>query len=398
MNNSILSLPHNPKSKPQRIDFMTYLDGMDRIDHEIMDKVLAARENFDCDNVTAKDVERALAKEYINELDLSALLSPVALPYLEKMAQKAQQLTRRHFGNNILFFTPLYISNYCDNHCVYCGFKNKNNIKRVQLDSPTIEKELHSIAQTGLQEILLLTGESQQQANVMYIAQAAQLAKRFFSTVGVEVYPMNVQDYKILQQHGVDFVTVFTETYSLKKYPKIHIEGNKRIFPYRFHAQERALLAGMRGVGFAALLGLDDYKKDAFATALHAHLIQKKYPHAQIALSVPRLRPIIHNANIRPKDVDEKRLLQVICAYRLFLPYATITISTREAAKFRDGAVQIAANKVSAGVHVGVGSHSHNQEQGDEQFEIADTRSVQEVFEDIKRLQLQPVFKDHDYV
>lgn len=382
-----------------RSDHMKYLDGMEQIDHEIMDKVLIARDNFECENTTIFDVKNVLEKRKINEKDLQILLSSAALECIEDMAKKAQAITRANFGNCIQFFTPLYISNYCDNHCVYCGFGCNNNIKRLQLDEKFMQNELKNIASTGLSEILILTGESKTHSSVEYIAKAAKLAKKYFSNVGVEVYPMNSRDYEILHKNGVDFVTVFNETYNITKYEKIHLAGNKRVFPYRFNAQERALIGGMRGVGFGALLGLDDYKKDAFATAFHASLIQKKYPHANIAISVPRLRPTISNHRINPNDVDEKKLLQIICAYRIFLPFASITISTRESAKFRNGAMQIAANKVSAGVSVGIGTHSKNSKNtGDEQFEISDNRSVKEVYDDIIKLGLQPVFKDYDYI
>ena len=185
------------------------------------------------------------------------------------------------------------------------------------------------------------------------------------------MYPMNSEDYAYLHECGADYVTVFQETYDSDKYETLHLAGHKRIFPYRLNAQERALKGGMRGVGFAALLGLADFRKDAFAVGTHAHYIQQKYPHAEIAISCPRLRPIINNDRINPRDVHETQLLQVICAYRIFLPYASITISTRECERFRNNIIKIAATKISAGVNVGIGGHS-GEEKGDEQFEISD--------------------------
>ena len=184
------------------------------------------------------------------------------------------------------------------------------------------------------------------------------------------------------------------------KYETLHLAGHKRIFPYRFYAQERAILGGMRGVGFAALLGLDDYQKDAVATGMHAWLMQRKYPHAEISLSCPRLRPIINNDKINPKDVDERRLVQIICAYRLFLPFASITVSSRENAHFRNNIIKIAANKVSAGVCVGIGGHleESGQEKGDEQFEISDNRSFDEMYAAVKAAGMQPVTSEYIYV
>ena len=273
------------------------------------------------------------------------------------MAQRARQETRRHFGNTVYMFTPLYISNYCENYCIYCGFNCHNNIRRAKLDAAGIEKEMQAIARTGLEEILILTGESRKNSDVAYIGEACRIARKYFKMVGLEVYPMNSDEYAYLHQCGADYVTVFQETYDSDKYETLHLAGHKRIFPYRVNAQERALMGGMRGVAFAALLGLADFRKDAFATGLHAWLLQRKYPWAEISFSCPRLRPIINNDRINPKDVHEKQLLQVMCAYRIFMPYAGMTISTRERAGFRDHVIGMTATKISAGVSTGVGSH-----------------------------------------
>ena len=246
--------------------------------------------------------------------------------------------------------------------------------------------------------MLILTGESAKKSDLGYIGEVCKEASRLFSNVGIEIYPLNADEYAFLHGCGADYVVVFQETYDPAAYARFHLGGVKRSFAYRFHAQERALMGGMRSVGFAALLGLDDFRKDALATALHAHLIQQKYPHAEIALSCPRLRPAINKAHVGPRDVDERALFQVICAYRLFLPYANITISTRESARFRDGVIAVAANKISAGVSTGVGTHSDKAKKGDEQFEISDARSVDEILGAVRGLNLQPVMSEHIYV
>lgn len=226
--------------------------------------------------------------------------------------------------------------------------------------------------------------------------------------VGLEVYPMNSEEYRYLRECGADYVTVFQETYDSDKYETLHPAGHKRVFPYRFHAQERALRGGMRGVAFGALLGLSDFRKDAFATGLHGYYIQRKYPYGEISFSCPRLRPIraqngkeADAANIwnTGNEVTERQLLQIMCAYRLFMPFAGITISTRERAQFRDHVVGKTATRISAGVSTGIGSHSHElTEQGDSQFEIADSRNVSEVVTAIRGMGLQPVMNDYVYV
>lgn len=378
----------------QKVNHMEYLDGMEVIKSDTMDKVLQAVENYDYQHYTNYDVENALQKERLTLDDYGAILSPAAMPYLESMARKAQLETRKHFGNSISLFTPLYIANYCENECVYCGFKATNKIQRATLSKNDAENELKAIAATGLEEILLLTGESRYKSDVTYIGETIKLATKYFSTVGIEIFPLNSDEYAYLHECGADFVSVYQETYNTDKYEQVHLWGSKRIFPYRFHAQERALLGGMRGVSFGALLGLDDFRKDAFAAGLHAYFIQQKYPHAEIGFSVPRIRPIINNAANHSKDVHEKQLLQVMLAYRLFMPFAGITISTRERARFRDHVIGLAATKMSAGVSVGVGGHDEEQK-GDEQFEISDERSVKEIHEIIRSKGLQPVYTDY---
>ena len=388
----------NRKKIPE--SHMEYLPGMEVLEKsDLMDRVLKAAAEYRPESYTSEDVRAALGKETLSPYNFGALLSPAAQPLIEEMAQRAQQETRKHFGNSIYMFTPLYISNYCENYCIYCGFNCHNKIRRAKLNFEQIEQEMQAIAATGLEEILLLTGESRKMSDVEYIGEACKIAKKYFKLIGLEIYPVNSDEYAYLHQCGADFVTVFQETYDPEKYETLHLGGHKRVFPYRFSAQERAVLGGMRGVGFAALLGLSDFRKDAFATGMHAYLLQKKYPHAEIAFSCPRLRPTINHEEINPKDVHETQLLQVIMAYRIFMPFANITISTREGQRFRDNVISIAATKISAGVSTGIGSHVEEiEEKGDEQFVISDDRSVDEVYQAIKDRGLQPVMNDYVYV
>ena len=399
INESILNEEIKELQKKNRIDHMTYLPDMEDIGSQVMDQVIRKMEEYDPEIYKESDIRRALAKDHRSLEDLKALLSPAALPLLEEIAQAAQGETRRHFGNSVNMFTPVYLANYCENYCIYCGFNCHNKIRRAQLNEEEIEREFEAIAKTGLQEVLLLTGESRKKSTVEYIGRACQIARKYFRVIGLEVYPMNSDEYAYLHACGADYVTVFQETYNSDKYETLHLAGHKRIFPYRFNAQERALKGGMRGVGFAALLGLDDFRRDAFATAVHAYLLQKKYPHGEIAFSCPRLRPIINNDKINPMDVHEAQLLQVVCAYRLFMPFASITISSRECERVRDNLVKIAATKISAGVSTGIGEHGEEvADKGDEQFEIADGRTVEQVYQALEAQHLQPVMAEYLYV
>lgn len=384
----------------KRIDHMKYLPGMEVLDSTMLDDVTRYHDAFCNEAYTADNVKTALSKQRLTPEDFMALLSTAAIPYLEEMAQKAHTVTRRHFGNTISIFTPVYFANYCDNYCIYCGFNSHNKIKRARLNDAELHQECQNIANTGMEEVLMLTGESPKMSDIRYIGNAVKIARQYFRAVGMEIYPVNSDDYKYLHECGADYVTVFQETYNPVKYETLHLAGNKRIFPYRFYSQERAILGGMRGVGFAALLGLDDYQKDAVATGMHAWLMQRKYPHAEISLSCPRLCPIINNDKINPKDVDERRLVQIICAYRLFMPYACIVVSSRESAAFRNAIIKIAATKVSASVCVGIGGHlkKDGSEKGDEQFEITDSRPFDEMYTAIKTMGLQPITSEYIYL
>ena len=179
--------------------------------------------------------------------------SPAALPFLEEMARKATWETRKHFGNSVCLFTPLYIANYCENHCVYCGFNCRNRIHRAKLTYEEIDHEMAVIAKSGLKEILILTGESRNMSDVAYIGEALKIARKYFSTIGIEIYPLNSDEYRYLHECGADFVSVYQETYNTDTYEQMHLSGPKRVYPYRFNAQERALMGGMRGVSFGAL-------------------------------------------------------------------------------------------------------------------------------------------------
>lgn len=405
LSEAALEKKHRIEGDPSaRTDHMEYMEGMEQISSDIRERVISEMKGYDYDKYTAADVLRALRHDTCSVEDFKALLSPAAASFLEQMAERARLETQKHFGNTVYLFTPLYIANYCENYCVYCGFNCYNDIRRMKLTMEQIEHEMQIISKSGMEEILILTGESRAKSGVEYIGEACKLARKYFRLVGVEIYPVNTDEYRYLHECGVDYVTVFQETYDSDRYEQLHLMGHKRVFPYRFEAQERALMAGMRGIACSALLGLSDFRKDALASALHVYYLQRKYPHAEISLSCPRLRPIINNGEINPLDVHEKELCQILCAYRIFLPFCGITVSSRESESFRNGIVKIAATKVSAGVSTGIGDHESKYEgkesdgAGDEQFEINDGRSLRKMYDDMSGEGLQPVLNDYLYV
>lgn len=361
------------------------------------DEMTAAVQNtaagFDFCAVTPKMVEAVLKKSRRNLSDLGVLLSPAAAAYLEEMAIQVREQTLRFFGRNIGLYTPLYVANHCVNECVYCGYNRSNEIRRGRLAEDEIEAEARAIAASGLTDILLLTGESRSQSGVEYIGRAVEILAGHFKSVGLEVYPLKTEEYQYLQKLGADFVSVYQETYDPLLYDEVHLSGPKKNYAWRFGAQERALKAGFRGVAFGALLGLGDFRRDVLACGAHAWFIAKKFPLAEISFSTPRIRPC-PNQERDDNSVGEAELTQIILALKLFMPWAGLSLSTRERAWYRDHLIGLGVTRLSAGVKTAVGGHS-GDDKGDEQFHKSDPRDVGEVCRAIVERGFQPVFNDY---
>lgn len=367
-------------------DVRDYLPDMDQISEEIPKKIEASYNKQKARTITPADVRAVLQKDRLTPDDYYVLLSDAAEGFLDAMAEKARMLRRQYFGDNVNSFSPLYIANYCENGCRYCGFNSKSGIKRAMLTEEEIENEMKALAAEGIEDVLILTGESDKFSPIEYIEMAVRLARKYFRVVSLEIYPANVKDYERLQKAGADFVTVFQETYDPESYSYYHPHGHKRSMIYRMNTQERAAMGGMRGVGFGALFGLSDPLRDAYSLGLHAFLLQRKYPHLEIAISLPRIRPThgaedVDNTN----RIDEKKLMQYILAIRIFMPFASMTISTRERKEFRDKAMYYGATKISASVDTGIGrrTEEHEEDEGEEQFVIADNRTLDEIEKDL---------------
>ncbi|GGF86102.1 thiamine biosynthesis protein ThiH [Paenibacillus albidus] len=342
---------------------------------------------------TAGDVRRALGKNRLDEHDLLALLSPAAAPLLEEMAQAAQRLTRTHFGHSMQLFTPMYLADFCVNHCTYCSFSSIYDFPRKKLSLEEVRREAETIAATGLRHILILTGESRRDNPVSYIKDCVGVLREFFASVSIEINPLSTDEYRELLQAGVDGLTLYQEVYHQDTYRELHVKGPKRNYRNRLDAPERGCQAGFRSVNIGALLGMHDWRQEAFQSAMHARYLQDRYPECEISLSTPRFRPYLGEFNPE-SDVSDRSLVQIILAYRLFLPRSGITLSTREPATLRDHLIHLGITKMSAGVSTEVGGHTN--EGGTPQFEISDSRSVQEITAMLYTNGLQPVFKDWD--
>jgi 2-iminoacetate synthase len=349
------------------------------------------------------DVQAVLAKPSLSEDDFLILLSPAAEEFLEEIAQRSQKETLHNFGRSVQLFTPLYLANYCTNRCVYCGFSTKRQIKRRMLSLDEVEAEAKAIAATGLRKILALTGDDPKRTGAVYLAECIKVLSKYFSSVGIEVPSMTVEEYAMQVAAGADSMTMFQETYNQVLYAKLHPGGPKKDFLFRLDAPQRALMGGMRGVNLGPLLGLADWREDVFAVATHAKWLMSRYPDAEMSLSLPRMRSHTEGGEVafKPDDVDDLHFVQILTALRCYLPQAGITMSTREAGWLRDRLVPLGVTKVSAGVCTAVGGHTNNNEPADDQnvedkpqFDISDERSVDEMLADLLRMGYQPVFAD----
>ncbi|WP_163338135.1 2-iminoacetate synthase ThiH [Desulfopila sp. IMCC35008] len=347
------------------------------------------------DGVSNADIQSIINKSALTPLDFLALLSPRASNHLEPMAEKARQLTIQYFGRTIQLFSPLYISNHCSNHCVYCGFNCQNGINRRKLAVDEIAREAETIAASGIQHVLLLTGEAPQVTPVSYLVEAVTCLKKYFASVSIEIFPMEEEEYQQLEQAGVDGLTLFQEVYDPVVYKKVHLAGRKRDYRFRLDGPERGARAGFRMVNIGTLLGLGEPRSEFFLTGLHAAYLDDTFLDTEISVSLPRFNEA--ECDYRPDyPVDDKTFVQFLLALRLFQPRAGITISTRENAYMRDNLMQIGATRFSAGVSTSVGGYSLAGRDDTPQFEITDERDVAEMAQAITAGGYQPVYKDWD--
>jgi 2-iminoacetate synthase len=349
-----------------------------------MEKVIGA--------INQHSVLRSLNKNTLAIEDFAALISQAAVSCLEQIAQKSHDITRRYFGNTIHLFTPMYLSNYCNNRCLYCGFNHDAQIERYQMTLDEVENEAKVIASTGLKHILILTGDAPKKASISYIQSCCDVLKQYFSSISIEIYALDKKEYEILIESGVDGLTIYQETYNKDLYDRLHPTGPKKNYQFRLNAPQRGAEAGMRNVTIGTLLGLDSWRKDIFFTALHASWLEKNYPETEISIALPRIRP--YYGCYQPEyQVSDQDMVQMIIAIRLFLPRCGITISTRERESFRNNTIKLGVTKMSAGSTTAVGGHSlsnvhHNQ------FEISDKRSVEQMATYLEQNNIQPLFKD----
>lgn len=343
-------------------------------------------------NYSDNDITEILQKEQLTALDFLGLLSPAADSRLEDIATIANKLTVTEFGRTMLIYTPLYLSNYCNNNCLYCGFSIKNSISRSRMTEKQIADECDKIHSMGIRHILLLTGGDRINSSFEYIKMSVKIVSKYFDSISIEMYSMSITEYKTLKELGVNNITIYQETYNEKLYKNIHLSGEKSYYRFRLDAPERIAESGIKSINLGVLLGLDDPVIDFFKVALHCDFIFKNYPTIDVSISLPRIKDTLSSSYTPAFDIPDRLFTKFIMAFRIFLPKAGISLSTREEAGFRDNLIPLGITKMSAGSKTNVGGHSLDK--GENQFEISDKRSINEIDSTLRNKGYQPVYKD----
>ena len=359
-------------------------------------------EEFDWDstktsilNKNAYDVRNALDTLDPTLEDFKALISPAATPFLGEMAEKSHILTKERFGNTLQMYIPMYLSNECQNICTYCGFSLNIDINRKTLSNQEILDEVKIIKRLGYDHILLVTGEANKSVGLDYFINAIRLIKPHFSNISIEVQPLDYDEYVTLFEEGVYAVLVYQETYHKNNYKLHHPKGKKSNFNYRLDTPDRLGKAGAHKIGIGALLGLEDWRTDAFMTAVHLDYLERTYWKTKYAISFPRLRPCAGGMKIN-SPITDKELVQLICAYRIFNQEVELSMSTRESEEFRNNIIKLGITSISADSKTDPGGYA-NPNKNLEQFEIDDKRSTGSFIDVIRESGYEPVWKDWDY-
>ncbi len=374
----------NPENSPQTLDFSHNMF------HAPEFTTLSAQINA----VTEDDVKLAFASSHLTVENLAALLSPAAEPYLQQMASQASTITQTRFGRTTQLYAPIYLSNYCTNRCVYCGFSADNHIKRKCLTIDEAEKEAMILHERGFQHILLVSGEAESAVDIEYMEAIALRLRDKFAAVSIEIQPMSTEHYHRLFLAGITAVAVYQETYDREIYKEVHLSGKKSDYDYRLETPARVAEAGMREVGIGALLGLADWRAEGLAIGHHLAWLRKQFWSTAFTVSFPRMRPAA--GEFEPLQiVSEQNLSQLIFALRLFDQDVGLIISTREEARYRDGMLGLGPTRYSAGSCTAPGGYGSDDSDG-EQFSVGDHRSLEEVCAAIREKGFDPVYKDWD--
>lgn len=342
------------------------------------------------------DIQKAINETGYSKERLETLLSSDAQNYLEQMAQKARQITRRRFGNTIQLYAPLYVSNFCVNNCPYCAFNCKSKLPRTRLTIEQACKEADILAAEGFRHILIVSGEDKKFVTIAYLVELAQKLREKFSSISIEIYPLSTDEYQQLFAAGIDGIAIYQETYDKTDYVKFHKTGPKSDYDWRLETLSRAAQAGFRSLGLGFLIGLSDWQQQTILMAEHADMLMKKYWQARVSFSFPRMRPAENvDENVFKHMITDIQLAQMMFALRLCFSDCEIVLSTREKPAFRDNMASLCITRMSAGSKTNPGGYA-NKDDSLSQFEVADSRTSAEIAQMLKSKNLEPIWKDWD--
>lgn len=340
------------------------------------------------------DVEAVLNRDKLDVNDLATLLSPAAGEMLPALARRSAAITSRRFGHTIQMYAPVYVSNFCANKCVYCGFSAENKIDRRVLTLDEAEVEMNILADRGFSHVLLVSGEAPAKVGVAYLAELARRTRDRFAALTIEVQPLSTEEYRTLFEAGITGVAVYQETYDRTVYEQVHLAGKKADYDYRLATPARVAQAGMREVGIGALMGLSDWRSEGLVLGMHLAWLRKHFWRTNVSVSFPRMRPA-EGAYDPPQPAGEKELTQLLFALRLFDWDVGLVLSTREEERYRNGMIGLGPTRYSAGSCTAPGGYA-NPELAGEQFSVGDQRDLQEVCASICLKNHDPVCKDWD--
>lgn len=346
---------------------------------------------------TAADVEVALSKGRLDVDDFMALISPAATPYLEAMARRSQEITLRRFGKTISMYIPMYVSNACTNHCVYCGFNHDNPLKRTTLTMEQVKAECEAIRRLGpFENLLIVSGEFPALNGVDYLERVLHVARPYFNNLTIEVMPLKERDYERLTHSGLNGVVCFQETYNAARYGVYHPRGMKSIYEWRLNGFDRMGQAGVHKIGMGVLIGLEDWRTDVTMMARHLRYLRRNYWRTRYSINFPRMCPA--EGGYQPRVVmTDKELAQLTFAFRIFDNDVDISYSTRENPRFRANMMKLGVTSMSAGSKTEPGGYVSIPD-ALEQFEVSDNRTPLEVADEIRKLGYEPVWKDWDKI
>jgi len=350
-------------------------------------------------------IEKSKEAKGLTLRESAALLNISSPEILEEMFATAKEVKEKIYGNRLVLFAPLYLTNLCVNNCLYCAFRKDNKeLKRKTLTIEEVREETEFLVSQGHKRVLLVCGEHPKKASMEFIGEAiktvydVKIKNGNIRRLNVNTAPLSIEDFRTLKSFGIGTYQCFQETYHYDTYLVMHPEGPKRDYSWRLFAMDRALQAGIDDVGIGALFGLTDWRFETLALLSHAFNLDQRFGIAPHTISVPRLEPAF-NAPISHKPpfaVDDLSFKKLIAVIRLAVPYTGIILSTRERAELRRELFSVGVSQISAGSRTSPGAYKESQESIEEyemeQFQLGDHRTLDEVVKDCCDLGYMPSF------